>query len=135
MLGGTWGERCEPRYAYLGFHAACVPLAFLMAFTQNIVLVGLAILYFFFLLGMQPVENTLVATYAPRRLHHSAFGMKFILTFGVGSFAVKMLQYIESRWNVEASFVALGVVSILLVATILLLIRHTQEENALPSLC
>ncbi len=129
-VGGHVGERCEPRYSYLVFHAICIPVAFLMAFTQNLVLVGLAILYFFCLLGMQPVENTLVATYAPRRLHHSAFGMKFILTFGVGSFSVKMLQYIEARWNVEASFVALGIVSILLVATISLLIRHTQERQA-----
>ncbi len=128
-VGGHVGERFEHRYSYLFFHAICIPAVLLMSAAQNLSLVALSFVYFFFLLGMQPIENTLVATYVPRRLHHSAFGMKFILTFGVGAFAVKMIQRIEAAWNIEAAFVALGLVSVILVGTILVLIAWTNRVS------
>lgn len=132
-IGGYVGEKCDHRRTYLVFHAICIPAAFLMAITQNLALVGLAFVYFFFLLGMQPVENTLVATYTPKRLHHSAYGMKFILTFGVGALAVKMIQWIESVWGVDASFLALGVISVLIVITIVVLIVRTSPTRTAPA--
>jgi hypothetical protein len=76
---------------------------------------------------MQPIENTLVATFAPKRLHHSAYGMKFILTFGVGALAVKLIQRIDAAWGIEGAFVALGIISAVLVATILVLIAWTNR--------
>ena len=123
--GGRIGERYAPKYGYLVFHILTIPVAFLMALTGNIPLVGLGVIYFFFLLGMQPIENTLVANYTPRRLHHSAYGIKFVLTFGVGALAVKMVAYIEAMAGIEAVFPALGVTSLILVAVIALLIFKT----------
>lgn len=133
FVGGHVGERFEHRRSYLTFHAICIPAAFMMAFTQNLALIFFSFVYFFCLLGMQPVENTLVAAFTPRRLHHSAFGMKFILTFGVGALAVKMVQRIEATWGVEATFIALGMISILIVTTILVLIRQTSPSRTEPS--
>lgn len=129
-IGGHVGERFEPRYSYLFFHAVCIPAALLMTFATNFQLMGLATVYFFFLLGMQPIENTLVALFAPRRLHHSAYGLKFILTFGVGALAVKMVQWIDSSWGVEAVFPALAAMSVVIVATIMVLIRQTNPRPA-----
>lgn len=124
--GGVVGERRDNRYAYLVFHVICAPAAFMMAFASNVSLMGLAFVYFFFLLGMQPIENTLVARITPKRLHHSAFGMKFILTFGVGALAVKLVEYVDRTWGVEATFITLGVTSLLLVLSILGLIYVTR---------
>jgi len=87
--GGRVAERFDLRFCYLVFHALTIPAAALMATAVDLPLVALAMIYFFFLLGMQPVENTLVAKFTPRRFHHSAFGSKFVLTFGVGALAVK----------------------------------------------
>ena len=89
--GGVVAERYEPRYSYLTFHAVSMVAAFLMAMAHDLPLVLLALIYFFFLLGMQPIENTLVARFTPQRFHHSAYGTKFVLTFGVGALAVKMV--------------------------------------------
>ena len=50
----------------------------------------------FFLLGMQPLENTLVAGLTPVRMRSSAYGMKFILTFGVGAVSVKLIKIVEN---------------------------------------
>jgi MFS family permease len=126
-IGGHAGERYDPRFTYLAFHACCIPLAFLMAATQGFTLAGLSMAYFFCLQGNQPCENTLVARFAPKRWHHSAFGLKFILTFGVGSLAVKIIAWVQSVWGIDAVFTALGVVSIGIATTITLLIAITNR--------
>lgn len=125
--GGRLAQRFDARYIYLIFHLTTLPAVFLMAATANLALGGLAMVYFFFLLGMQPAENTLVARFSSKRLHHSAYGTKFVLTFGVGSLAVKLVQYIETNWGLTFVFPALGLVSVLLVGAILVLIRRTSQ--------
>jgi hypothetical protein len=82
-----------------------------MALTRDLLLVGLAVIFFFFLLGMQPIENTLIARFAPKRFHHSAFGAKFVLTFGVGALAVKMVAAIESTYDIETIFYLLALLA------------------------
>ncbi|MGO9570051.1 MAG: MFS transporter [Desulfomonilaceae bacterium] len=132
-IGGHAGERFDVRYTYLVFHLFCLPAALLMAFTQNLPLATFGGVYFFFLLGSQATENTLVAALAPKRLHHSAFGMKFILTFGVGALAVKILGWVDTMWGSEATFLALGINSALLVGTIAFLILRTNRSVIMPS--
>jgi len=127
-VGGRVGNRFEPRISYLIFHAITVPAAFLMAFFHDIPLLILVFLYTFFLIGMQPIENTLVALFAPRRLHHSAFGTKFVVTFGIGSLSVKMVEFVERHMGIEATFPVLGCVSLFLVGVILYLIYHTSKK-------
>jgi len=126
--GGRVAEHFDIRYCYLVFHILTIPAAFLIATATDIPLMVLAIVYFFFLLGMQPIENTLVADLTPKRLHHSAFGLKFILTFGVGALAVLMAKSIQASYGIEMVFAALGCVSILLVSVILVLIRATPNN-------
>jgi MFS family permease len=127
--GGHVAERYEPRVSYLTFHAVSMVAAFFMAIAHDVPLVVLALIYFFFLFGTQPIENTLVARFAPQRLHHSAFGIKGVVTFGVGALAVKMVGGIQTRWNIEATFVALGIVSLVLLAVVLLLIHMTNARE------
>jgi MFS family permease len=125
--GGRIAQGRDPRIAYLVFHSVCVPAAFLMAVTSDLPLVALSLVYFFFLLGGQPIENTLVARFAPARLHHSAYGTKFILTFGVGALAVPLVGSIQSSRGIEACFPALGSMSLALVAVAYLLARKTKS--------
>ncbi len=128
-VGGRVGNRFDPRMSYLIFHAITVPAAFLMGLFHDIPLLILVFVYTFFLIGMQPIENTLVALFAPKRLHHSAFGMKFVLTFGVGAFSVKMVEFVERGLGIEATFPVLGCVSLLLVGTVFWLIHHTAGKT------
>jgi len=124
--GGRSAERFDLRFCYLTFHAITIPAAFLMAFAVDLPLVFLALIYFFFLLGMQPIENTLVAKFTPKKFHHSAFGSKFVLTFGVGALSVKMIKIIETVFSLETVFYALGLTSIILVGVIVVLIYKTR---------
>jgi MFS family permease len=106
--GGRCADRYEPAVCYLIFFGIAGPAAFWMALTRDLLLVGMAVIFFFFLLGMQPIENTLIARFAPKRFHHSAFGAKFVLTFGVGALAVKMVAAIESTYDIKTIFYLLA---------------------------
>jgi len=129
--GGRLAERFDPRLCYLAFHAMTVPMVLFMAIAFDFPLVILAMTYIFFLLGMQPIENTLVANFSPKRFHHSAYGMKFVLTFGIAALAVKMVGAIEIASGIEAVFTAMGMISLALVGVIVLLIRNTQQGQGI----
>lgn len=125
--GGRFAETFELRASYLLFHLVIIPIAFIIPFADNVSLVVLAMVYFFFLLGMQPIENTLVARFTPRKFHSAAYGAKFILTFGVGSLSVKMIEHIKIHFGMEYVFPAMGFVSFWLVCMILILIFQTRR--------
>ena len=125
--GGRFAERFDPRLGYLLFFGITGPAAFFMAAAGNLLLVGLSLWFFFFLLGMQPIENTLVARFTPRRFHHSAFGTKFVLTFGVGAMAVKMVTAIQHAYRFEAVFYFIGTLPVMAIGVILLLIFKTSR--------
>lgn len=125
-VGGVIAERFDLRKSYLVFHVITIPAVFFMGKTADLPLVMLTLIYFFFLLGMQPVENTLVARLTPKKFHHAAYGIKFVLTFGVGSLAVKMVSGVQLAFGIDAVFTALAMVSLMLVVTVLILIRITK---------
>jgi MFS family permease len=126
-MGGKFGERFDLRYGYLGFHLITIPFAFLIGTATDIPLILLAALHSFFLLGMQPLENTLVAKLTPAWMRSSAYGMKFILTFGVGALSVKLIKFIEQGWDISLVFPVLGTISVFLVIMISVLIMSTQH--------
>ena len=128
-IGGRLGDRFKPKWCYFIFHLITIPAVILMSITSDLSLVFVATVYFFFLLGMQPIENTLVAMFTPRRFHHSAYGTKFVLTFGVGALAVKMVGVIETCSNIETVFLVIGAIATLLVCGIGILIRVVRKTD------
>jgi len=107
-LGGTIAERFDPRKGYILFHSMATPFILAMAFAHGLPLFGASALFFLFVLGMQPIENTLVARLTPDRLRHSAYGVKFILNFGIGAFAVHLVGLIQSAWSLPAVYLFLA---------------------------
>ena len=125
--GGRLAEKYHPEYCYIVFHSITIPIAFLVSISSNIILVLMIGIYFFFLLGMQPSENTLVAKLVPRKLLSSSYGLKFILTFGVGAASVKAAGFISDNYGVANVFTAIGMMSVILVSTIALLIIKIRK--------
>jgi predicted MFS family arabinose efflux permease len=128
MAGGHAAERLQLQRLYLGAHIVVAALAFALGAATEVPLALLVVAYFFFLLGMQPVENSLVARLTPPRFHHAAFGAKFVLTFGVGALAVKAVEAVERSQGLGAVFPLLGLVSAAMVAVILVLIRVAPRQ-------
>jgi MFS family permease len=128
-FGGFLAERYDLRFAYLLFHAITIPAVFGMALAFNLPLVLLAGVYFFFLLGTQPIENTLVAQFTSERFRHSAYGMKFALTFGAGALAVKLIEYVQKNRGLDTVYQLLGGVSLFLICCIVVLICVTKADR------
>ncbi len=126
-MGGRFAERHDPKKAYLFFHLIPIFMAIGMAYTMDIWLILFSMTYLFFLLGMQPIENTLVALLTPDSLRHSAYGTKFILTFGVGALSVHMVGWIKESYSISHVFVGMAGVSFLIVISILLLLIVTRS--------
>ncbi len=126
-VGGRIAERFDPRLGYLAFHSLAVPLILMMGYASDLPLVFLSAGFFFFILGMQPIENTLVANLTPDRLRHSAFGVKFILNFGVGAFAVHLVGILERTWDLLAIFWSLAVASAGIASLAALLVFATRN--------
>ena len=125
--GGLVAERFEPRRGYLVFHSLATPMVLAMAYTTDFPLLAVTMGYMLFLLGMQPIENTLVGRLTPDHLRHSAYGTKFILTFGVGALAVHLVGWIRQVSSLPAVFVVMSGVSLAIVLFILLLTYATRN--------
>ena len=126
-FGGKVGEKIDLGKGYLIFHLITIPASIAMAVTSNIPLITVAMIHSFFLLGMQPIENTLVARLSPPKLHSTAYGLKFILTFGVGALSVSMVTGVKEAFGFNAVYLVLAGVSSLLAAAILLLNYYRKK--------
>jgi MFS transporter, FSR family, fosmidomycin resistance protein len=88
IVGGHLADRHDLRKLYLLFHACSLPFVLAMGALNEWALVASAALYIFFGLGMQPIENSMVARFTPMRWRSTSYGIKFVLNFGVGALGV-----------------------------------------------
>ncbi len=130
MAGGRLADRWELRRAYLLFHAASFPFILAMAFSGNVVLVLCAIAYEFFSLGMQPIENSLIAAMTPDRWRSTSYAVKFMLNFGIGSSAVYLIAPIKQAYSLEMVYAFLAGVVFLLVMSIVALMVASRKIPA-----
>jgi predicted MFS family arabinose efflux permease len=117
-VGGIVADRYELRRSYFFFHLASLPALLAMMSLTDLPLIGAAGLFTFFSLGMQPIENSLFAALTPPHWRSTGYGIKFVLTFGVGSTAVWLVSTIESAFGLRAVLLALAAVIGLLLTAI-----------------
>ncbi len=129
LLGGRLADRHDLRLLYFTFHLTSLPFVILMGLLGQQPLIIAAGIYIFFALGMQPIENSLVAAFTPARWRSTGYGIKFILTFGVGSAAVYFAGWIQQAWSLSAVyFFMAGIITVFLLL-ILVLIRISKDRN------
>jgi MFS family permease len=116
LVGGALADRHDLRWLYLAFHALSLPALLAMVSFSGLPLVSAGAVFVFFSLGMQPIENSLFARFTPPRWRATGYGIKFILTFGVGSFAIYLVEWAKSVGDLSLVLLYLaGVVAVLLV--------------------
>lgn len=116
VVGGRLADRHDLRRMYLLFHAASLPAMYLLGSLSDAPLLLCAMCYAFFAFGMQPIENSLVSALTPPRLRSTGYGLKFILTFGVGAAAVPLVGGWEQAGGLAAVFPKLSGFIVLLLA-------------------
>lgn len=95
IVSGHLTDRYRPRTIYIVLLFVQVPLLYLTGVATGLPLVVLAFLMVSANIGLLPAENVLFARYAPTRWRGTAFGVKFILSFGVSTLAVPMVSLIH----------------------------------------
>lgn len=135
LLGGRLADRHDLRRLYFIFHLVSLPFVLLMGVLDQHLLIVAAGVYVFFSLGMQPIENSLVAVFTPARWRSTAYGIKFILTFGVGALAVYAVGWIEEAWSLPVVYFVMGgvIALFLLMILFLMVVSRASEARNLPS--
>ena len=119
-------DRFELKRSYLAFHLASLPALWFISVGTEWPLLIAASIYSIFALGMQPIENSLFAVVTPDRWRSTAYGLKFVLTFGVGSLAVWMVRGVAEASGWHSVYGVLVGVLILLLSCIGLLFAFTS---------
>ena len=117
-VGGYTADRTDLRWSYFTFFLIALPALFSMALLHGWALVGVTSIFMIFSLGMQPIENSLVARLTPPKWRSTAYGIKFILAFGIGSFAVWPVSVCMNRWNTSSVYIFLAGLQVLLLTII-----------------
>jgi len=129
IYGGKIADRHELKRLYILFNTAILPLALLMAFLSEQSLVIAAAAYVFFALGIQPIENSLIATFTPPRWRSTGYGLAAILIFGVGALAVFLVGWVSTRWSLGTVYLFSSALLLLIVVNIVFLFRATRGRE------
>jgi MFS family permease len=126
LLGGRVADRFDLRWAYLVFFACALPFLVSLAFAEGPLLIPLAGMFVLFSLGMQPVENSLVAMLTPPQWRSVSYGVKFTLVFGAGSLAVYFVSFASGRYGLGAVVPLLCFFLVMVIAMIAVLLAASR---------
>jgi len=122
LLGGRAADRFDLRWAYLVFFACALPFLVSLQLVEGLLLIPLAGGFVLFSLGMQPVENSLVAMLTPPQWRSVSYGVKFTLVFGAGSLAVYFVSFASRDYGLDAVISLLCFFLLMVIAMIAVLL-------------
>jgi MFS family permease len=106
-VAGRGVDRFQPERLYLGAILLGTVFVFLMAVSENLILVLSAGMYAFFYFSTQPIQNYLLSTYLPTHRHGLGYGIHFCITFGIGSTAAAASGYLADHYGLRSVFYAM----------------------------
>ncbi|HID87673.1 MAG TPA: MFS transporter [Anaerolineae bacterium] len=119
--GGRLAERFRPEIVWALLMALLTPLLFLLGRLANAPLIAVTMGFILTYFCSQPVGNVLVARFTPSRSRGLGYGISFLFTFGVGSFATGFSGYIAERYGLNRIFYTLGGIALLALTIALIL--------------
>lgn len=129
FVGGWLADRYPARLVYAAGFAVQAPLILLAAAAVDLPLVAVAAVIVFVGTAIVPAENVLLARYTPANRRGLAYGAKFVLAFGIGPIAVKLVA-VASTWSGGIATLIGGLSVVALVALIAaLLVPRTEPRS------
>ncbi len=108
ILGGELADRYPLRSVYAFTQWLQIPVCAVAMYLVHPALVGVAALMVAFNVLGQPAENALLARYTPPQWRGRAFGVKFVLSLGVGSLGAALVPLIyRLTGTLDALFIVL----------------------------
>jgi FSR family fosmidomycin resistance protein-like MFS transporter len=131
ILAGHLTDLYSPKRVYIVAYLAQAPLFLLAASLSGLPLLLVAVMMVSLNQGGIPAENVLLTRYAPAKWRSTAFGFKFVLSFGVSGLAVPLVAWLRGT---TGSFfwllIALGGAALLAGLLACLLPRHDRDAAA-----
>ncbi|MBI5121591.1 MAG: MFS transporter [Rhodospirillales bacterium] len=132
VVAGHWADRYPLRYVYAGVYLAQVPMLLGAAWIGGLPLLLVVLVMVSMNLAGIPAENSLLARYTPARWRGTAFGMKFVLSFGISGMGVPLMAIIlKNTGDFIWVFVLLALMAVIVVAASLMLPRDAPKPAAL----
>jgi MFS family permease len=133
-FGGALGQKPGLERSVVILSAAGLPFILAMAFSRDLFLIGVSLVFFFFNFALQPATNVLLAQRTTVPMRGTAFGIFFFAAFGLGSLASSFAGYIAQRFGLAWVFVALSFVIIILIIAAFILLRIKNRETIDPQI-
>ncbi|TAN55969.1 MAG: MFS transporter [Rhodospirillales bacterium] len=132
VVAGHWADRYPLRYVYAGVYLAQVPMLLAAAWVGGLPLVLVALVMVSMNLAGIPAENSLLARYTPAKWRGTAFGLKFVLSFGISGLGVPLMAFIlKSTGEFVWVFVMLSAIAVVVVAASLMLPREAPRQASI----
>ncbi len=129
FTGGKIADKWELRSAYLFFWLMALPFLLLARFSSGLWILPFTGLFIFFAMGMQPIENSIYAILTPARWRSVGYGIKFTLTFGIGSLSVFIVKQAEPSIGLDGIILlAAGYLLITAAAALVLRLVHKDQQ-------
>ncbi len=96
ILTGHLADKLSLKTVYVGMYVLQAPVLALAAAATGLPLLFTMILMVSFNIGALPAENSLLARYTPTRWRSTAYGLKFVLAFGVSGLALPLIGVIRA---------------------------------------
>ncbi len=131
FTGGIMAQRPSVEKKFLWVTLLAFPSLLAMSFSSHLLLLLVALVYYFFNFSLQPMNNTLLARYTSGDMRATAFGIYFSVAFGIGSSASSYSGYIAETFGLQWVFAGLSISTLLLIGIIYLFIH--LEKPAIPA--
>ena len=97
LIGGVMADRYPLKLIYICALCLQVPILGAVAAFAGLPLIAVAVLTVLLSTSALPAENMLLARYTPQRHHSLAFGIKFVLAFGIAPVALSLVAQVQER--------------------------------------
>jgi len=127
--GGILSQRPHLERKFLLLSIFSFPFILTMSFATDLLLLILALIFFFLNFFLQPMNNTLLAQYTAVKMRGTAFGIFFFTAFVFGSSASSFSGYVAQKFGLEWVFMGLSSSILLLVFLALLLLKIKRPAH------
>ncbi len=128
IVSGRLADRFPLKTVYVGMYLVQVPFLALAAAATGLPLLMIMVMMVSFNTGALPAENSLLAKYTPPSWRSTAYGLKFVLAFGISGLAVPLVAWVRAE---TGDFAALFLLLSALAALVVVVgIRLPRERPA-----
>ncbi|SDE17811.1 MFS transporter [Rhodospira trueperi] len=96
IITGHLADRYPLKVVYVSMYILQAPFLALAATATGLPLLMVMLMMVSFNIGALPAENSLLAKYTPPSWRSTAYGMKFVLAFGISGLAVPLVAWIRA---------------------------------------